>query len=388
MIVYDMDSKQKKLNIGRKLIAIASLSLAGMVIVLSLFYNGLSSSLMDEHKSQSTRLSQIGINIIKHFHNLMLNNELNSSQAQIMAMSVLNSATFGENGYFWINNSNGTLLMHPYSKNSIGQTNTNTMDSQGKYLFKDFINTAKDGGGLVEYYWFKPNSPDTFNKISYVVYFKPWDWILGTGLYLDDVEKEIRDYAFSAFIIVFIFTVLIVLLSISLTRRIVFNLESMAIRDPLTQLYTRRYLNEKMDELKLKYQRNEHMYLSVIFFDIDYFKIINDTYGHAYGDEVLMKVGKVIGSTSRPDDLCVRYGGEEFVIITLSEDKDTAVNLAKRVRAKVSNITFDGNGVEFSITISAGIAIKEEDELISSVIQRADEKLYEAKNSGRDCVVY
>ena len=383
-----MGSKQKKLNIGRKLIATASLSLAGMVIVLSLFYNGLSSSLMNERKSQSTRLSQIGMNIIKHFHSLMLNNELNSSQAQIMAMSVLNSATFGKNGYFWINNSNGTLLMHPYSKNSIGQTNINTMDSQGKYLFKDFINTAKNGGGIVEYYWFMPNSSDTFSKVSYVAYFEPWDWILGTGLYLDDLEKEIRHYAFSAFIIVFIFTTIIVVLSISLTRKIVFNLESMAIRDSLTQLYTRRYLNEKMDELKLKYQRNEHMSLSVIFFDIDYFKSINDAYGHAYGDEVLKNVGKIISSTSRPDDLCVRYGGEEFVIIALSEDKDTAINLAERIRAKINNIIFNSNGVEFSITMSAGIAIREEDELISSVIQRADEKLYEAKNNGRDCVIF
>jgi len=383
-----MNTHHNKLNIGRKLIILALSSLFGMSIVLTLFYQGLSTSLMQEKKHQSQMLSEVSINIVKHFYNLSTSNKLNETDAKKLAMQSLNSATFGKNGYFWINNSHGILKMHPYSKKFINQTNIDTVDSEGKLLFKEFIKIAKDGGGIVEYYWYKPNNSNTFRKLSYVAYFEPWDWILGTGLYLDDMENEIKKYAISALSIVFVFAIILLFISISLTRKIVLQLEGMAIRDPLTQLYTRRYLNEHMEEILLKHKRHKDEFLSVIFFDIDFFKKINDTYGHTFGDEVLMKVGTLIKDISRPDDLCIRYGGEEFVILLMSEDKNTTINLAERIRTKTHEIVFNHNEVKFSVTISAGIATMKGDEALSQVIERADLKLYEAKEAGRDIVMY
>ena len=377
----------KKLNIGRKLVAITLLSLVGMLITLFLFYQGLAFSLIQEKKFQSKKFLDAGISIIKHFHSLVSTEGLKKTDAQNIAIEALKSTKYGENGYFWINDSNGMLLMHPYSPELVGSILINTVDKKGNYVFRDFVKNAKKGGGYVEYYWPKPTNSKPFPKNSYVAYYEPWDWVVGTGLYLDDVQREIRNYAFSALGVVFVLTIILLLFTMSLTKKIMYQLESMAIRDPLTSLYTRRYLNESMDDLILRHERDKDKYLSVIFFDIDFFKKVNDTHGHSCGDEVLSIIGEIIRKTSRPDDICVRYGGEEFVVILLSEKKDASMHLAERIRSKSQEVVFTQNRIEFSVTLSAGIAIRENSELIDATLQRADEKLYKAKEKGRNCVV-
>ena len=380
-------SISKKLNIGRKLVAITLLSLVGMLITLFLFYQGLAFSLIQEKKFQSKKFLDAGISIIKHFHSLVSTEGLKKTDAQNIAIEALKSTKYGENGYFWINDSNGMLLMHPYSPELVGSILINTVDKKGNYVFRDFVKKAKKGGGYVEYYWPKPTNSKPFPKNSYIAYYEPWDWVVGTGLYLDDVQREIRNYAFSALGVVFVLTIILLLFTMSLTKKIMYQLESMAIRDPLTSLYTRRYLNESMDDLILRHERDKDKYLSVIFFDIDFFKKVNDTHGHSCGDEVLSIIGEIIRKTSRPDDICVRYGGEEFVVILLSEKKDASMHLAERIRSKSQEVVFTQNRIKFSVTLSAGIAIRENSELFDATLQRADEKLYKAKEKGRNCVV-
>lgn len=333
-------------------------------------------------------MTDAGINIIRHFHNLSSNNELSRIDAQNLALNTLKSSKYGKHGYFWVNNTDGILLMHPYTHDLVNKNILDMVDKKGNYMFRRFIETAQNGGGIVEYYWPKPSTTKTFPKQSYVVYFEPWGWVLGTGLYLDDMERDIQNYAISALGVVFTFTILLIFFSISWTKRIMRQLENMAIRDPLTSLYTRCFLNHQMDNLILRHERDKAKYLSIVFFDIDFFKMVNDTYGHSYGDEVISKIGEIIGNTSRPDDLCIRYGGEEFVVILLSEDEATATRYAERVRSKVNKIKFNKGKDNFSVTISAGIATRNNDEEFDSILQRADDKLYEAKKQGRNCVVF
>ena len=161
----------------------------------------------------------------------------------------------------------------------------------------------------------------------------------------------------------------------------------MAMHDPLTSLYTRGYMNEHIEGLMARHKRDMDKYLSVIFLDIDYFKKINDSYGHACGDQVLAKAGGVIKEKSRPDDLCIRYGGDEFVVIMLSQDKDSALHLAERIRSDIRAITFSHNNVDFRITLSAGITLREDFESFKTTLHRADQNLYKAKANGRNCVV-
>ncbi len=382
-----MSTSTIKLNIGRKLLIITLLSLAGMIITLFLFYQGLQSSLMQEKKHQSQRLSDAGIGIIRHFHALASSGILVESDAINMAKNVLKAATYGTDGYFWINDGSGILLMQPYTPELVGRNLLWDKDIKGKYLFQEVIVTAKKGGGWVQYYWPKPKKKESYQKISYVVYFEPWDFVLGTGLYLDNMKRDIRHNALRAVGVVFFLTVILALFSLFLTKKFMRQIKEMAIHDPLTTLYTRHLLNETMENLILRHDREKN-YLSVVFLDIDHFKNINDTHGHSCGDKVLAIVGKIIKNITRPNDLCIRYGGEEFVIIVFSKEKETAVVLAERIRKKVSDVVFHNKSLNFSVTLSAGIASRKPTESLEGILNRADEYLYKAKERGRNQVVY
>ena len=182
------------------------------------------------------------------------------------------------------------------------------------------------------------------------------------------------------------FALIMLALSMTLTRKTLHQLKKISTHDPLTSLYTKGYMDEHIEQLMALHKRGTDKYLAVIFFDLDHFKRINDTYGHACGDQVLSRVGKKIQEISRPSDLCVRYGGEEFVIVVMSEDRNSARRLAERIRVDVQALSFSHDNVDFEITLSAGIAVRKGFESFKTVLLRADERLYEAKAKGRNCI--
>lgn len=121
--------------------------------------------------------------------------------------------------------------------------------------------------------------------------------------------------------------------------------------------------------------------LSLIIIDIDYFKQVNDTYGHLVGDMVLIQLSKIISDNLRISDIFGRYGGEEFLIICPKTNKNSAFILAEKLRMIVKDFEFNKVGYK---TISIGIADLKRDDTIESLFEKADEALYEAKNSGRN----
>ena len=148
-----------------------------------------------------------------------------------------------------------------------------------------------------------------------------------------------------------------------------------ALIDPLTKLWNRRRLDLHVEKLVPATQRSGEPF-SLIILDIDHFKQYNDTKGHAAGDELLIKVADVLLDCSREEDLVVRYGGEEFIVLLpQTRIKDAAV-IAERVRKTVKEKT--------GVTISAGLAEYNVKINFDQLIQKADEALYTAKNSGRD----
>ena len=118
-----------------------------------------------------------------------------------------------------------------------------------------------------------------------------------------------------------------------------------------------------------------------MFFDIDHFKSINDTYGHDVGDNILVSLTQVVKEQIRGYDHLVRWGGEEFIIIVRVESQENILQMTEKIRVKIQNHNFEDIR---RLTCSFGIAIYKEDETISSTITRADEKLYDAKNNGRN----
>ena len=276
--------------------------------------------------------------------------------------------------------------MHPVMPDLDNTDVRPVQDGKGLYLFQKFTETAKQGGGWVDYLWPQPGDRSThIEKVSYVALFEPWDWVIGTGLYLDDLDAKKNQIFIQSAELIAAAVLLMTIISVMMAKRSTSAIRNMAIRDPLTQLYTRRYLNESEDSFVREDNRNQFNHLYIVFLDIDFFKQVNDTYGHMVGDQVLSKVGEVLRTHTRAQDLCVRYGGEEFVVMTLANSDEPVLKLTERLRQHSNELTFaEGH----QITLSAGIARRDVDESFAHVLQRADQNLYEAKQTGRDRIIF
>jgi diguanylate cyclase len=164
-------------------------------------------------------------------------------------------------------------------------------------------------------------------------------------------------------------------------------IREMAIRDELTGLYNRRYVLELLDYEKERSSRGGGIFCIAVL-DIDYFKNVNDTYGHQTGDAVLQAVATTIKTTMRNTEYCARYGGEEFLIVLTQTDIKGALIGASRVRTNIEKIPFPDIGSDFKITVSIGLSEYKIREEIDAVIARADEALYRAKNGGRNRIEF
>jgi diguanylate cyclase (GGDEF)-like protein len=165
------------------------------------------------------------------------------------------------------------------------------------------------------------------------------------------------------------------------------KLYDMATRDPLTGAYNRRFLNDRLGS-EWAWAVRHRRPCTLVAMDIDFFKRINDTYGHAAGDEVLKGVVAVVHRTIRKEDLFARVGGEEFILLARATSLAEGVVLAERVRSAVERSTFNANGTGIPVTISLGVATSSDPsiETPDHLMMRADEWLYSAKQNGRNRV--
>jgi diguanylate cyclase (GGDEF)-like protein len=164
-------------------------------------------------------------------------------------------------------------------------------------------------------------------------------------------------------------------------------LQDMANKDPLTGLFNKRFINE---ELKRQFDSavESGTSMTVIMIDIDHFKKVNDTYGHQCGDYVLKTLAVIFQTKSREINIVGRYGGEEFIVIGPISEYKSSLFFAERLREAVEEAVFNWDGVDFHITISAGICVWNRSIKDSkTMVKFADEALYEAKNNGRNQVV-
>ena len=160
----------------------------------------------------------------------------------------------------------------------------------------------------------------------------------------------------------------------------------MTIVDGLTQIHNKRALFEALEKELMRARRYERD-LSLLMFDIDFFKRINDQYGHLAGDHVLRELARIVQERIRREEVFARYGGEEFVILLPETPLPGAAALAESLRARGANHAFVFQGERIPVTVSIGTALLgENDKVAADLIQRADEKLYEAKRGGRNRV--
>jgi diguanylate cyclase (GGDEF)-like protein len=169
------------------------------------------------------------------------------------------------------------------------------------------------------------------------------------------------------------------------SRRKTEAMKRLAFLDHLTQLPNRRFLEMSLGTALGEYQVHKDPF-GVLAFDLDRFKTINDSFGHACGDRVLQEVAKTVVGSLRPADIVGRWGGDEFLAIIPNVNHEILAKLAERCVVMVARISFiHGNGGTVSVSISAGATLAHPGETAAELLQRADELMYQSKTSGRDC---
>lgn len=163
------------------------------------------------------------------------------------------------------------------------------------------------------------------------------------------------------------------------------RLDREARLDPLTGVPVRRILDSALQKA-YRQSCDEGRSLAVIMCDVDHFKLVNDTHGHAAGDEALILVARALDAERRENDLCCRYGGEEFTLLLESTSGEAALRLAERLRLAIREIDLVFEGREIPLSVSAGVAAFPELHIKTAgeLVLLADEALYEAKQRGRD----
>jgi len=205
-------------------------------------------------------------------------------------------------------------------------------------------------------------------------------------LYLEGAPKESAGDKFQGEDVTYMLRETIALGLVNLRLRE--KLRSQSVRDPLTGLFNRRYLDESLEVEFARSMRSE-VPIAVIMMDIDHFKVFNDTFGHDAGDLVLKEVAAVLSRSTRKGDIAGRFGGEEFLLIMPGADAKRAVARAETMRRAISSLDLRFSGQTLGhVTASFGVAIYPTDgDTSESLLHAADQALYAAKTAGRDRVI-
>ncbi|WP_140417767.1 GGDEF domain-containing protein [Desulfosporosinus sp. FKA] len=251
---------------------------------------------------------------------------------------------------------------------------------------------------LITYFYIRSPYKEIFNKVSnktigFMSLYPLFAFLLLINNYTTSISGlKSLDYTLTMLLLlVFIIMGYVFVFSgISSASRIISmqyrmeRLEWTSRSDPLTGLYNRRYIMEKIES---EFKRPKKKKFSLVIADIDYFKKINDTYGHDCGDCVLQMISKSLMDNVREQDLVSRWGGEEFLLLLPETEVEGAYTLMDRIKKIIGEQIIEYNGNQVSITMTFGIADSQDYQLIDDVIKKADNALYEGKGRGRNCVV-
>jgi len=159
-----------------------------------------------------------------------------------------------------------------------------------------------------------------------------------------------------------------------------------SIRDELTGLHNRRFLMSRLHE-EFERARRQGTSLGLLMMDLDHFKDVNDEYGHPAGDEVLRSIGQTLSGILREYDIAGRYGGEEFVVVSMETGIDDLLKLAERIRERIGRLDVHGKVTGIRVTISIGATSLDDYDTPEALLKRADDALYRAKKEGRNRTV-
>ena len=181
-------------SIGRRLSLVTLMVLALLGLLLFFCLQIYQQGLMGEKSRQTQAQVETAYSLVAGLEARVRKGELDEASAKAEALALIKGVRYGNDDYFWINDSHPTMVMHPMKPELDGKDLSGVEDKQGLRLFVAFADLARaQGAGEVAYYWPKPGVDEPVRKISYIKRFAPWDWIIGTGVYVDDVEAQYRE---------------------------------------------------------------------------------------------------------------------------------------------------------------------------------------------------
>ena len=409
-----MNNKQSK----QKLLKLMISSIVIILVALSLksyyHYQDMKTEVISDAKREARLLQDYMMSVRETFHKQFLSSdiELNDKTLGFLpahATTLISNKFQKKNDYnFYIRNVSDT------PRNKI-----NMADMQEMKAIEFFKNEPKK----VEYFkkYINPQDQHEYFQFASPIYIKPYCMachgkreealptirdryetaynykvgdlrgIVSIKIPNDKIDARFYNYLKKELIISGLILLLISTMFFVVFRKVFFQINSIetkaidyALSDALTGLYNRNYLTTFDKEQK--YSSKEYRNFTVAFIDIDYFKNINDTYGHDMGDTVLKEFALLLKSLSRTEDIVCRYGGEEFLIIVYNITLEKAIEKFKHIRSEVEGKDVEFHNHHVNITVSIGLAMGTPDDSIESVISHADAALYQAKANGRNRV--
>jgi diguanylate cyclase (GGDEF)-like protein len=368
---------------------------------------------LQDKQTQTQSLVEAAVSSTEAYVAMAQQGKMSTAEAQADALAALHAARFNDGDYYFVLSYTGASEFLPPKELAaveaqIKKQNRSSFNkSSDKVAGFGMLQGAIDGKPVfTRYDYKKPGSDVPLPKIAYAVAVPEWGWIIGTGVYLDDLQTDFFDeilHLAKFFIpLVICFVALIFMMRRTYTSTMERHrtaqiletknavLREMSATDWLTGAANRRTFDAHLAH-ELERVRDIGGGLALIMLDVDHFKSYNDFHGHPAGDARLRELVELIRSELRDGyDLLARYGGEEFAIIMSNIGGEQAVAAAERVRMVVAEARapHGGPGAGPYVTISVGVSVVTPDQDISpqALIQHADQALYRAKKSGRNKV--
>jgi methyl-accepting chemotaxis protein len=187
--------KLENLRVSTRMRLLVALALLGLIALCAVSLSRLHSSMMDDRKVQTKYLVEASLGIVDHFHKLAQAGTLPENDAKTAALAALRNVRYAGNNYIFGVDNTQKYVLHPVKPQNEGTDASALKDTNGKLIIGELVKAAQAGGGYVDYWYQKPGETASIPKISYAAPFAPWGWVLGTGIYVDDVDAEFRAIA-------------------------------------------------------------------------------------------------------------------------------------------------------------------------------------------------
>ena len=186
----------KPVSIRTKFLWLTGITVLSLVVLFAVVLATEKSLLMQDRQEKVRNLVEVAHGLVAHYDKQVQAGKLSKEEAQQAAIAAIKDLRYDKIEYFWINDLNDLMVMHPIKPEMDGKKLDQLKDKAGKYLFREFNETVKkQGAGFVDYLWPKPGFEDPVPKISYVKGYEPWGWVIGSGIYTDDVNAIFKQEA-------------------------------------------------------------------------------------------------------------------------------------------------------------------------------------------------